>query len=76
MTTDCASICLSQWADRARVMHSPTWTDWQQETEQALREHRERMAAAVVLIESAKWALMDHDIDRVRENLALLERLF
>ena len=72
---DCIGDCLSQWVTRARGMHTPTWQEWGQDTVVALREYRQRRTEAISLVESAQFALLDHDLATIRENLGALEGL-
>lgn len=73
--TDCVGICLSQWVDRARAMHAPTWQEWGQETMTTLQEYQVRRAEALGLLERAQYALLDHDLDTIRDNLGVLKGL-
>lgn len=73
---DRAGICLSQWVDRARAMHTPTWAVWQGETVQALAAHRAKCAKAASLVQLARFAMLDHDLHTISVILAELERLF
>jgi len=38
--------CLRHWADIARGMHSPTWTEWERQTMEVLNEYSRRNGAS------------------------------
>jgi hypothetical protein len=57
-------------------MHTPAWLQWQQETAQALQEHRAKCAQVAALVGQARYAMLDHDLAAVDARLAELERLF
>lgn len=74
--TDKAQECLVQWAKRAHGFHTPTWAKWQEDTAQALAEHRAKCAQVATLVQAARYAMLDHDLHTIDTNLAELERLF
>jgi len=43
---DIILTCLQHWADIARGMHSPTWTEWERQTREALHEYSRRTNGA------------------------------
>ena len=72
---NCVDDCLIQWVKRARGMHTPTWQEWGEDTVIDLREYRQRRTEAIRLVEGAQFALLDHDLATIRENLRTLKGL-
>jgi len=49
---------------------------WKEETTQVLVEHVEKCARVAALVQAARFAMLDHDLQAVDARLAELERFF
>ena len=66
---DLIANCLCQWIERARGYHTSVWGQWALNTSAVLVVHKTREQQLAELVNATKWALFDHDLDKVAAKL-------